>query len=203
MKKTTILSALAVVSTLSFACAQEQVSREDTMKYACLVSFDLKQLMGTPIPTDVDLKRAIAIRDGEFGGMVLPEAKLTAAQIAGAKEEIVPVGQLWMYNLAPMRNGSAISSDSLRLAKVSNDGNEVKLPQCALGARRNSSGALELVVFGKSKEPLLAVPLKALDDQQPQAGIQIKAERESDSGKVILTIAGKYEATIQVTQLEQ
>jgi hypothetical protein len=202
MTKKVILTALTLLSTLPFANAQERLSREETLKYAFAVSLDLKQLTGTPIPTDVDVKRFVALRDGEYGGLVLPEAKLAAEQIANAKEDVVPVGQLWLYHLTPMREGSAVATDTLRLATVSSEGNVVELPQCALGVRRDSSDRLVLAVFGKGKVPVLTVPLKTLDDKQPQPGIEAAAERESDSGKITLTLAGKYQATIEVTQLD-
>ena len=201
MKTKTILVTLTFLSTLCVVSAQERLSREETLKYACLACLDLKQLMGTPIPTDVDIKQSVALRDGDYGGMVMPEAKLAAGQIANAKTEVVPVGQLWLYNLTPMRDGNAVDTDKLRLATVSSEGNEVKLPQCALGVRRNSTGALELAVFGKSKEPLLSVPLKTLEDQPAKPGIEVAAERDSNSGRITLTLVGKYKATIEVTEL--
>ena len=69
------------------------------------------------------------------------------------------------------------------------------------GAQRNSSGALELLVFGKDQEPVVKVPLKTMDAKQ-DVPIDLSAERESDSGKVTLNILGKYTATVSVTQLE-
>jgi hypothetical protein len=197
-----ILVALTLLTPLPFLSAQEKLSREETMKYACLAGLDLDQLMGTPIATDADLKRAVALHDGDYGGMILPEAKLTADRIAGAKTDVVPVGQLWLLKLTPMRDGEAIPSEKLRLATVSNEGTQVQVPQCALGVKRNASGDLELLVFGKSKEPLLSVPLKTLDGKQAQPGIDVEAERESASGRLTLTLAGKYRAVLNVTELQ-
>jgi hypothetical protein len=196
-----ILIALTVITSLQLASAQDKLSREDALKYAFLAAADLKQLQGTPIPTDVDLKQPVAVQDGEFGGMVLPEAKLTAESIAKAGEKIVPIGQVWLHKLTPMRDGEAVASDKLRLAKVTNEGTEVQVPQCTLGVRRTSAGALELVVLGKSTTPLVTVPLKAVDGKE-QAGIDLTAERDSEAGHITLTIVGKYQAKIDVTQLE-
>jgi len=147
------------------------------------------------------LKQPVVIHDGDFGGMVLPEAKLSADAIAHAGTSIVPVGQLWLRKLVPMRDGEAVPASKLRLASVTKDGEEAKLPQCALGVQRNSAGALELLVFGKDKEPLVRVPLRTMDATQ-EAPIDLLAERESDSGKVTLKILGKFTATISVTELE-
>jgi hypothetical protein len=199
--KSTVIT-LALLSTVALASAQERLPRDQALKYACLVSMDLKQLTETPIPTDVDIKRPVALHDGDFGGMILPEAKLTAQQIAGAKSDIVPIGQLWLLNLTPMRDGEAILAERLRLATVSDKGNDVQVPQCALGVKRNDAGGLELLVFGKSKEPLVKAPLKVLENKASQPGIEIEAERESSSGRVTLTIVGKYQASIEVTQLQ-
>ena len=199
------LITLTLVTSLRLAAAQDKLPREEALKYAFLVSVDLKQLQGTPIPTDVDVKQPVAIRDGEFGGMVLPEAKLTAEVIAKAGEKIVPIGQVWLYKLTPMRDGEAVGSDKLRLAKVSNEGTEVQLPQCTLGVRRASGGGLELVVLGKTTTPLVTVPLKAIEkaaDGKEQAGIDMEAERDSAAGHITFKIVRKYQAKIDVTQLE-
>jgi hypothetical protein len=199
MKKSLLF--LTLLSTVTVACAQEKLTREETLRYAFVAVADLKQLQGTPIPTDVDVKQPVAIRDGEFGGMVLPEAKLSADAIAHAGTSVVPVGQLWLRKLAPMRDGEAVPAAKLRMATVTHEGDQATLPQCALGVQRNSAGALELLVFGKDKEPLVRVPLRPIDATQ-EVPIDLLAERESDSGKVTLKILGKFTATIAVTELE-
>jgi len=201
MKLKRTLICLSLVTGLQLASAQERLSREETLKYAFLVSADLKQLQGTPIPTDVDLKRPVAMRDGEFGGMILPEARLSAEAIAKAGDKVMAVGQLWLLKLTPMHDGNAISESQLRVIKLSHEGDEVQVPQCALGVRRAASGGLELLVYGKAAEPLFAVPLKAIDGKE-QPGIDLDADRDSSAGHLTLTLAGKYRAKLDVTQLE-
>ena len=198
--KHTLLT-LTLLSTLALASAQEKLSREETLRYVFVFAGDLKQLQATPIPTDVDLKQPVAIRDGDFGGMVLPEAKLNADAIAKAGEKVVPVGQLWLRKLTPMQDGEAVGASKLRMVTLSHEGDQVKVAQCALGVQKNGSGALELLVFGKDKEPVVKVPIKTMDAKQ-DVPIDLSAERESDSGKVTLKILGKYTATISVTALE-
>jgi hypothetical protein len=198
--KHTLLT-LTLLSTLALASAQEKLSREETLRYAFIVAGDLKQLQATPIPTDVDIKQPVAVRDGDFGGMVLPEAKLNAEAIAKAGEKVVPVGQIWLLKLTPMQDGDAVGASKLRMVTLSHEGDQVKVAQCALGVKGNGSGSLELLVYGKDKEPVVKVPLKTMDAKQ-DVPIDLSAERESDSGKVTLKILGKYTATISVTALE-
>jgi hypothetical protein len=193
--------ALTLLSTLQLTIAQEKLSREEALPYAKAVSADQKQLNGTPIPTDVDTQQPVVIKDGEFGGMVLPQKNLTVDSIAKAGETAVPIGQLWLQGLTPMKNGEAIGRSSLRLVKVQAEGEEYTVPQCALAVRRNASGALELLVFGKGKEPLVTAPLKPIDSAQSMP-LDIQAERADDAGKATLKILGKYQATISVTELE-
>jgi hypothetical protein len=199
MKRT--LLALTLLATAQFISAQEKLSREEALPYAKAVSADAKQLNGTPIATDVDTQQPVVIKEEDFGGMVLPQKDLKAETIAKAGETAVPIGQLWLQKLTPMRGGSAVAKDSLRLATVRAQGEEVTAPQCALAVRRNSDGKLELLVFGKSKEPLLTLPLKPLDATQ-SSPLDLSAERDGDVGKVTLKILGKYQATISVTELE-
>ena len=199
MKRTLI--ALTVVMTIHLASAQERLAREEALKYAFLVSVDLKQLQGTPIPTDVDLKQPVVVYEGDHGGMLLPEAKLTSEAFAKAGDKIVPIGQLWLRKLTPMRDGSALASDKLRVATVKHKDQDVSLAQCALGVRRNHSDALELLVFGKDKEPLVILPLKRMDAPQ-ELPLDFTAERTGDAGCLTIKILGKYEAKLMVTELE-
>ena len=155
--KHTLLT-LTLLSTLALASAQEKLSREETLRYAFVVAGDLKQLQATPIPTDVDIKQPVAVRDGDFGGMVLPEAKLNADAIAKAGEKVVPIGQVWLLKLTPMQDGDAVGASKLRMVTLTHEGDQVKVAQCALGVQRNGSGSLELLVFGKDKEPVVKVP---------------------------------------------
>jgi hypothetical protein len=197
-----ILITLTLISGLQLASAQERLSHETALRYAKLAGADTQQLQGTPIPTTVDLSQPVAMRDGEFGGMVLPQAKLTPEMLAKADDKVLPIGQLWLLRLAPMSGGEAVAKDKLRVATVKTpDGEEVKSPQCTLGVKRNSTGALELLVFGKDKEPLLKVSLKAIDTKQ-ESPLELDAERESESAQVSLKILGKYEAKFKVTELE-
>jgi len=182
--------------------AQEQLPREQALKYAFAVSVNLEQLQGTPIATDVDLKRPVVLRDGEYGGMFLPEAKLTAEAIGKAGDKVVSIGQLWLHKLTPMRDGQGIASEKLRMAKVTGeDGTEVQVPQCALGMCRNAAGSLELLLYGKGTEPVLAVPVSAAGGKAEQ-GIVLEAERGDNGGQLTVTFFGKYKAKLSFTALE-
>jgi hypothetical protein len=195
-----LLVTLTLVTSLQLAFAQERLTRDEALFYARAVSADTTQFQGTPIPTNVDLDQPVAMRDEDYGGLVLPQKGLTLETIATAGETPVPIGQLWLHRLAPMRQGGAVSRSALRLVTVRAQGAEETVPQCALAVRRNSSGALEMLVFGKGKEPVLTVPLKPLDARQ-SAPIDLAAERDYDSGRLTLKILGKHQATIAVTEL--
>ncbi|MGO8677314.1 MAG: hypothetical protein ACLQVX_15765 [Limisphaerales bacterium] len=198
MKKTII--ALALITTSQLGFAQERLSRQEALDYAAVVGADVKQLQGTPIPSSVDLKQPVVLRDGEFGGMVLPEAKLSLETLAKAGDKITPIGQLWLLRLTPMSDGVAISGDKLRVATIEHDGETYKVPQCALGVRRTASGAMELLVFGKDKEPLLKLALKEVEAKQ-DAALDMDADRQSDSAEITLKVLGKYAAKFKVTEI--
>jgi len=196
-----IILTLTLLTTIQLVSAQEKLSLTEALPYAKAVSADAKQLGGTPIATDVDAQQPVVVKDGEYGGMVLPQKNLKAEAIAQAGETPVPVGQLWLQKLTPMRNGEAVAKDSLRLVTVQAEGEEVTAPQCALAVRRNAGGALELLIYGKSKEPVLTVALKPLDAVQ-SLPLDLVAERDGDAGNLTLKILGKYQAKFSVTELE-
>lgn len=155
-----------------------------------------------PLRTEVDLQKPVALTEENYGAMILPQKGMTSDSICPAADgEIVPLGQLWLKGLAPMRNGQCVSSDELRLLTVEADGDVVTVPLCALGVRRKSADALELVIFGKGKEPLLAAPLKASTASHAMP-VDLAAERGEESGRITVKILGKYSASFEVTELQ-
>ena len=196
--KTTIIPIL-LISALFAAQAQERLSREDALKYACFVSLDLKEMLKTPIPTDPDIKRAVALKQDNHGGMILPETKLSAQTFAITGAEVKPVGQLWLVNLVPMRGGQVVPATSQRLVHVHAGEQEVEAACCALGVSKKADGGLELLVYGKGKDPLVRVPLKSISAQQEEP-IEVTSELKDDVAEVTLRFVGKYEATLSLTQ---
>jgi hypothetical protein len=194
-----ILVTLALLSSIHYVSAQEKLAREEALGYAEAVKPYLKQVTG--IPTDVDVQKPVALKDEDYGGMALPQKGLKPEAIAQVNDNPLPIGQLWLLKLTPMLDESRIPVDKLCLIKVSHDGDETTVPACALAVRRNSSGALELLVFGKGKEPLLKLPLKKIDAQQ-ELPLNLSAERTGDEASVTVRILGKYEARMKVTELE-
>jgi hypothetical protein len=68
----------------------------------------------------------------------------------------------------------------------------------ALAARKNAEGGLELVVYGKSAEPLLSVPLKSVSNGGAET-VDMSGERNDNGATLKLVFLGKYEATLSVT----
>jgi hypothetical protein len=196
-----ILVTLSLLAAIQIVSGQEQLPRREALKLAFYVSADLKTLQSTPITTDVDLKQPVAVRDGDYGALVLPEAKLNDKAITKSGEHVVSVGQLWLYRLTPMRDGVAVPGSQLRTVNVETDGNSAAVVQCALGAESNGSGGVELLLYGKDKSPLLKLPLKKIEGPQ-QPPIAMNAERTDDTGLITLKILGRYQATFDVTELE-
>jgi hypothetical protein len=178
--------------------AQEQLSREEALKYACIVSLDLKEMLNTPIRTDPDIKRPAALRHGGYGGLVLPEAKLTAQAFADAGADAKPVGQLWLVKLVPVQDGQPVPSSKVRMVHVRAEDHENEAACYALGVSKKAGSGLELLVYGKDKEPVLRVPLKASSGQQENP-IELSAERTGDNAVLTLKFVGKYEGSFELT----
>src|SRR5215472_6116105 len=197
-----ILIATASLTFCLAATAQEPVPRQECLKYAFVASANLKEMLKTPIPTDPDVKRPVAARDGEYGAMVLPESKLTADVLAKAGKEVVPVGQLWLVKLAPLSDGRVVPASKLRVVHLNYRDKEADAPCCALGVRKTGSGGLELLVYGKESEPVLHVPLKGISSTQDNP-IEMSAERKDDGGLITLNFLGRYTASFMVSDPDQ
>jgi hypothetical protein len=198
--KTTLLMA-AFLAGLTTIQAQEQLPRQEALKYAFIVSANLPAMLKTPIPTDPDVKRPVAARDGDYGAMVLPETKLSAGVFAKAGKDPAPVGQLWLLKLVPLADGQPAPASKLKMVEASGDEGQATVPCCALGVRKVADGGLELLVFGKDKEPVLRAPIQAISRQQENP-IEMTAERKDNGGLLTLRSVGKYEASFMVTDPE-
>ncbi len=181
--------------------AQERLSREESLKAAFFATANLKEMLNTPIPTDPDVKRPVGYKDGDYGAMVFPETKLSDS-LAKMGKEVVPVGQLWMLKLAPLNDGQVVPTSKLRMVHVSAGDQEADVVCCALGVRKSSDGAPELLIYGKDKEPVMKVALKSVSGQQENP-LDFSADRKDNGGELTLKIAGKYEAVFMVTDPEQ
>lgn len=198
--KRTLIPAVLLAGLLAVP-AQERLSREEALKYAFIASSDLKEMLQTPIPTDPDVKRPVALKDDQHGGLVLPECKLSADTFAKAGKEATSVGQLWLHKLAPVKEGNVVSQSRLRMVHLRAGDQEGDVACCALGVCKDADRGLELLIYGKDKEPLMRVPLKAISGQQDNP-IEMSCEREGDNGLVTLKFLGKYAATFAVTEPE-
>ena len=81
-------------------------------------------------------------------------------------------------------------------------GQEADAVCCALGVCKDANGGLELLIYGKDKEPVTRVAMKSISGQQDNP-IEMSGERKDDRGVVTLKFLGKYEATFSVTEPEQ
>ena len=196
MKMIPLLTALALLAPA--LVAQEELPRLDAVKFAALLNFDLEKLADTPIPTDADVKRPFGVKAEKRGGLVVPEAKLSPATISGAGKEVVPVGQLWLVGVVPAKDGQPVSGEQLKLVTIQYEGRDVTLALCVLGVRKGAGDKPELLVFGKGKEPLLVLPLNKANREQKWP-LEFTVEREGEaSGRVALTLVGKYETSFLV-----
>lgn len=192
----------AFIAGLTAAQAQEQLPRQEALKYAFILSANLPDMLKTPIPTDPDAKRPVALRDGDYGGMVLPESKLRAEVFSKAGKRVAPVGQLWLLKLVPLADGQPVPASKLRMVEVRSEDSEATVCCCALGVRKGADHALELLIYGKDKEPVLRVPIRTITREQDEP-IAMSAEREDDGGHVTLRFLGKYKAKFIVTDPDQ
>jgi hypothetical protein len=181
-----------------FAClaplrAQQAVPRDELLRVACIISLDLKQMLNTPIPTDPDVKRPVALREGDHGVMVLPESKVSDG-LARQGGEVVPVGQLWLRKLLPQCGSEAARPEKLQVVSLNVGDRTESAVLCALGVRKNADGQLQLLVYGKGKDPLLELPLKSISAAQDNP-IELSAVAQGGSAVVTLRLLGKHEAS--------
>lgn len=198
----TLVATVVAVSALNLSQAQERISKDEASRYANLVGEAQKSLKDAPIATEVDVTRPVALRDGEYGAMVLPDKRLAADALAKVGTDVLPLGQLWLHKLAPLVDGAVVPNSKLKT--ISPSGGELTastVPCLFLGVRKSGDN-LELVIYGKAKEPIQTAKFKAISLTQ-ELPIELDATRENDGGLLKIRVLGKFEAEFKVTDPDQ
>ncbi|MBI4323976.1 MAG: hypothetical protein HY674_01805 [Chloroflexi bacterium] len=189
-----IIAVLSLVVVILSVSAQEPVPLEESQKIALVLTKNA--LEDVPLKMELNVQKPNGLRVEDVAVMVIPDKQISAATVAKADKEVLPLGQLWTLKLAPALNGKVTPNDQLRIVTVATDEREYKLPLFFLGAKKNDQGALELVVFAKNKQPLLRVPLEKAERTQ-ELPIELQGTTTDDnSGVLTLNIAGKYKADV-------
>ena len=195
------LVACGVVALSTVAMAQDRIGTEEAQK----VGRKLVDLLGTPadaqLTISADTDRGEGYKHGELGLLVLPDQKLTAAVLEGAKAEPVPVGQLWMKGITPVSDGVIVPVAKHRKLTVTEGDKSVDVTVCLLGARKRD-GKMELVLYGQGKEPITVAALEP-DQSASTAPIGVTVAKETEeTGRIELTLAGKFKAKLFVKRAE-
>lgn len=133
--------------------------------------------------------------------MVIPDKKLSAEVLGKVGGDVTPIGHLWFRKISPHIDGKTTSNDKLRIVTVTADDQDHPLPLFLLGVRKKND-KLELVIFAKDKEPLLATPLEKIDRNQ-ELPIELEGRKnDNDTGLLTLNVLGKYQAKVTVAAQE-
>jgi hypothetical protein len=187
---------LVVVAAAS--AAPERIPPEEAQRIAKMLTKHAEKVESVQFKTDVDKEKPFGVREGDLGAMVLPDKKLSEETLTKAGKVVTPIGHLWMRKLTPFADGATTPNDKLRILTITTPNNEeVKLPFFLLGVRKNGDG-LELLVFGKDKEPVAKLPLKKGSVQQ-ELPMELEGKHgENDTGVITINILGKYQAVLTV-----
>ena len=197
MKLSLIISALIVC--VGTTQAQETVPREESLKVAFAAWFSLEKIENAPFTVDADIKVPAVLKAGERGALFIPETKL-ADSLKKTGREVAPLGYLWLKGLSPVVDGKAVASNRVRTSTIKIGEHETRLPLYMIGVRKNSQDGLELLIYGRNREPLRAMPLKKISTKQ-ELPIELAVEKNDDeTGALILNIVGEYQAQLTVAR---
>jgi hypothetical protein len=194
---------LVLLAAAAVASAEPQrIPAEEAQRIAKTLVKHAEKVDAPQFKVEVDDEKPCGVREGEHAAMVLPDKRLSEEALARAGAEVTPVGHLWMRRLAPAVGGTVTPGDKLRIMTVTTPNNdELKLPLCLLGVRKGDDG-LELLVFGKDKEPVAKLPLKKVS-AQPEMPVELEAKRgDNDTGLITITLLGKYQTVLTVKELQ-
>ena len=200
MKILAAMLGLAVVGGLA-AAPQNRVPSDEAKQFARLCLEQAAALTDAQLTAAADADKACAERGEGGGAMVVPAKQFNAAALAKVGKEVLPLGQLWFRKWTPVVAGKRTPADQLRMVNVTIDDKARPMPLFFLGVRRGEK-ELELVVYAKDREPLLVLPLQAMDMGQ-ELPLELEWQRgEKNVDTLTLNVAGKYRAVIPIGRLE-
>jgi len=191
-----LVAVAALVAVVNLVAAQEKVPEDHAQAIARLLvkhSADVK----APMKIEVEEDKPYALKDGDYGALVLPAKKLSAEVIDKAGKDVVPIAQFWMKQLTPIASGKALANDKLQLVKVKTDDQELQVTMYWIGVRKGDKG-LEAVIYAKDKEPILVAPLEKADSKQTNP-IEFEAKKGDYIATLIFTCSGKYRFAFDIT----
>ena len=186
-----------LVASLGLAQAQEVVPKEEALKASIALWYASGDLSELALKVDPDIKYPYGRAKNDLGMIVVPETKV-AEVVAKAGEKPLPLGQLWMKGLVPEADGKAVAAGDLKKIEVTVKEESASVILCTLGVRKTEKKGLELVVYGKGKEPIITVPFKTVKGGSLEFPIELDIVPGSGNAEVVLKVLGQHEASFTV-----
>jgi hypothetical protein len=197
-----VMAVACVLCLAAGARAQEKVPPEMAQRYAKMFVGEAAKETDVPFRVEADPAKAVALRKDDAHAMVIPAKDLSEVALNKAGNDVVPVGQLWLRHLVPNLDSKRTPEDQLRIVHVSVNNEDHPLPMLLLGVRKGADGP-ELVVYGKGKEALAHLPLKKADVKQEEPIDLGAKDVQDETGTLVLTILGKWQASLPVAHAEK
>lgn len=180
------------------ADAQETVPLDRAREFARHLVESAKSISGTAVEIDADVLHPVGIRAGESGGLVVPDRNLTAGALEKAGTTPIPVGELFLRNVALSVDGKPVEKEKLLHISVSMEDRKVEVPIYLLAAAKDAEGSLQLLIFGKGSEPIARTRLGKVSSKAKMP-IELSAEKQGEnSGLLTLNVVGQYEAELSL-----
>jgi hypothetical protein len=188
------------ISFIAPVLAQELAPLEEAQRGARKVTDVLGTPTDAPFSITVDVTKPQAIKSGPVGLLVIPDKQLTSATLAGLGPNITPIGQLWTLNVSLGKEGEPVPNDQLRFLSVNDGERDLQVQLYYLGATKGADGKMDLVIYGKGKEPLLKLPIIDAKTAGTQLfPIEISGHKDDDkTGTLSLKLTGNYSTDLTV-----
>ncbi len=146
------LALLSILASAHLLPAQEvqRVEHSKAEKLAATLVEAASRLDDHGLKISPDVKKVVALEIDEHGGMIVPDAHLTADAIAKVDKEILPVGLIFLKHVTPVVVDSPIAADKHVFVTVTDNGAATKVPVMRLAIARVASRLVLLAYTGES-----------------------------------------------------
>lgn len=203
MKRTALAAvSLSLLATGSWAADLLQVPADQVQKLAPLaIGLVNQQVSNPPVKVNAWAEKSQAFAVGKkMAVAVAPDKAITEALIAGAGNQVVPIGMGVFYNGTLHPPGGALKADRFATVGLLGLGPRFNVFFLAVHA---PGGEPQLEVYSKEREPLLTVPLTRVKGEAT-APMTLKFDTPAGTSatQMVLGLAGGYQAVVPVSPVE-
>lgn len=211
MRKFVVLAVVVFALAKSLSAYAQETLVDMEKETARLFGFGLSEEMAKEknlqLKFEIDAFEARGLTQGSTGIIIIPVEDMKEETEDPAADTEAGSGFAYLFmsdRYRPTTKGKKVDPKKLRILKLSAGDREINVVGLLLAARRISEEDWRMYVYGADKKPLIDAKFKMAEKEQkgPIAVHAVMDEEDDEKFNLVVTVFGKYAATIPISSKE-